>query len=404
MADGDPDGAERSDGSERHEGGPGDEGRRNEERHEWLTTEEDAAQRGTESDDAIGANPHFEDPTREDPAWKGGSGEAEEGLAWLQQYGRERRPNREDVLPYLLIRAFAPGDRGQRPVWPPTPTWTSPDIHLMDASIPGDFDPSQSVISPTAGGAYRVFVHVWNLGLLPAAGVLVRAWHVSPGYFVEGGVDDASYTPQIIGGAFVDLAARTAPGAHRLVELTPPWTIDPALTGHECLLASATCIADPWSGVLDANAYRHVGQRNLDILGPGASLLPILAMLGARVAEGTFLEVFADGRRGEEVVRLALFAASSWGDRLAVVPAERFDRIDERPGEMSRVLAQIGDRVFDWDPSASLEEAFVRRFDSDDPAGVLQQLEFEQLDLHFAQFGREGDPGGGYTVRLVKGD
>ncbi|HEX5859566.1 MAG TPA: hypothetical protein VFY91_15795 [Microbacterium sp.] len=400
MADGEPGGGGRAGGRRRREGPR--RGRPRKERHEELSPEEDAEQRGADTGETIGANPRFEDPTREDPGWEGGSGEAEEGLAWLQEFGRERRPNREDVLPYLLIRAFAPGDRGQRPVWPPTPTWISPDIHLMDASIPGDFDPSQSVVSPTAGSTYRVFVHVWNLGLLPAAGVLVRAWHVAPGYFVEGGVDDASYTPEIIGGAFVDLAARTAPGAHRLVELMPPWAIDPALTGHECLLAAATCIADPWSGVLDANAHRHVGQRNLDILGPGASLLPILGILGGQVAEGAYLEIFAEGRRGDEVEFFPLFAASSWGDRLAVVPAERFDRVNGRPGEMARVLVEIGDGVFDWDPDESLEGAFIRRFDTDDPGRVLEQLEFEQLDLHFAQFGREGEPGGGYTVRLVR--
>src|SRR6476659_7207314 len=62
----------------------------------------------------------------------------------LSGKGDKRRPDREDVLPYLLIRD-APGDRGARPAWTPIPCWESPDILLIDAAYAGDFDPAQCV-------------------------------------------------------------------------------------------------------------------------------------------------------------------------------------------------------------------------------------------------------------------
>ena len=147
--------------------------------HPVLTDRQNRDQRG---DDPPGA---FGDGTAPDgdlaPGWAPSDRTREEAEGLIKELGREHRPRREDVYPYLLIRATSPGDRGARPIWPPAAFYHSPDILLVDAAYSGPFTPTQLVGSPTAGRRYRVFVRVWNLGLLPAAGVHVRAWFVDPG-------------------------------------------------------------------------------------------------------------------------------------------------------------------------------------------------------------------------------
>ncbi|QKE82624.1 hypothetical protein [Arthrobacter sp. NEB 688] len=249
------------------------------EQHPVLSEKEDAAQRGTDPAGAVGATERPSGDLAE--GWTPSDHLAHEAGELAAGIGREHRPRREDVYPYLLLRAASPGDRGARPVWPPVPCWQSPDILLMDAASAGPFDPSQLVGSPTAGRRYRVFVRVWNLGLLPAVGVHVRAWFVDPGFF--GGGTGPAYQPQLIGGAMVTLEDRTRPGAVAVVELDRTWDIPESLTGHECLLASVSCPLDPWSGVLDANADRHVGQRNLTVLAGDDDAKQLLWTLGSRV-------------------------------------------------------------------------------------------------------------------------
>lgn len=258
--------------------------------HPELTEEEDRTQRGETPPDSVG---HTDPPTETDPdpRWQPDPGRADEWRRIADEIGKEHRPRREDVYPYLLIRAMSPGDRGQRPLWPPTVCWESPDILLIDASHTGAFDPSRLVVSPTAGRTYRVFIRVWNLGLLPAVGVHVRAWYVNPGFFGPGNQSNPYYAPQPIGGKMVHLDDRTRPGATRLVELDEPWDIPANLTGHECLIASASCPADQWSGSLSVNDDRHVGQRNLTILAPSGSAKDLLVMLAALVEKGATLEL-----------------------------------------------------------------------------------------------------------------
>jgi len=69
------------------------------------------------------------------------------------------------------------------------------------------------------------------------------------------------------------------------------------------LIANVTCPADPWSGVLDANADRHVAQRNLTILVGDQDATPLLAILGRMVPEDATLEIIHAGAAGQRVLQ-----------------------------------------------------------------------------------------------------
>lgn len=268
-----------------------------------ILSKEDAAQRGDDPPGAFGETRPGDGDLA--PGWTPTGDTAAAAKELIGELGRERRPHREDVYPYLLVRAHSPGDRGARPTWPSIPCWESPDILLIDAAYTGPFSPAHLVVSPTAGRRYRVFVRVWNLGLLPAVGVHVRAWFVNPGFF-GGDPGNPAYQPHPIGGAMVNLEDRTRPGAMQVVELDRTWDIPADLTGHECLMASVSCPLDPWGGALDANHDRHVGQRNLEVLAGPAEAKSLLYGLGGMVALTGTLELIHGGPAVVPLLRGAL--------------------------------------------------------------------------------------------------
>ena len=136
---------------------------------------------------------------------------------------------------------------------------------------------------------------MWNLGLLPAVGVHMRAWSVNPGFFGPGNAGDPYYAPTLIGGAMVGLDDRTHPGCVSLVELDQRWTPPTSAIGHWCLVASASCPLDPWGGGMDVNLDRHLGQRNLSVLAPSTGLGDLVTLLGGLVPEGGGLELTHGG-------------------------------------------------------------------------------------------------------------
>ncbi len=260
-------------------------------KHEELPKDEDVIQRGDEPSDPIGVDPPEVVDPEPDPEWQPDPNRVKEWRDIAGEVSRERRPRREDVYPYLLIRAVTSGDRGQRRLWPPTVCWESPDILLMDAADQGPFDLNRLVVSPTAGRSYRVFVRIWNLGLLPAVGVHVKAWAVNPGFFGTGNQNDPYYAQNLIGGQWTDLTDRTRRGCTAVVELDRTWDIDPNALGHHCLLAEVSCPLDLAGGLLLSNDDRHVGQRNLEILAGTADAKELFAMLGNLVPEKFTLEL-----------------------------------------------------------------------------------------------------------------
>ena len=265
-------------------------------KHPKLSDKEQERQRGEDPPNPVGQTPETPDYPDPDPKYVPDPGRAKEWRGWVAEIGKEHRPHREDVYPYLLVRAFSPGDRGQRPIWPPIVCWESPDILLIDASYTGPFDQNKLVLSPVAGRTYRVFVRVWNLGLFPAVGVHVQAWAIAAGFFGTGNQDDPYYRQHHIGGAWIaKLADRQRPDCVTIVELGPPWQIASGETGHECLIASVSCPADHFTGPLLVNEHRHVGQRNLTILAPAQSALKLITTLAGLVPKGFTLELTHGG-------------------------------------------------------------------------------------------------------------
>jgi len=265
-------------------------------KHPKLGDKELERQRGEEPPNPVGQTPKTPDYPDPDPTFVPDPDRAKEWRGWVAEIGKEHRPHREDVLPYLLVRAFSPGDHGQRPLWPPIVCWESPDILLIDASYAGPFDLNRLVLSPVAGCTYRVFVRVWNLGLFPAVGVHVQAWAIAAGFFGTGNQNDPYYQQHHIGGAWIpQLADRQRPDCVRIVELGPPWHVGLGETGHQCLIVSVSCPADHFAGPLLVNEHRHVGQRNLDVLAPAQSALKMITTLAGLVPKGFTLELTHGG-------------------------------------------------------------------------------------------------------------
>jgi hypothetical protein len=223
------------------------------------------------------------------PGWQPGAASG----PLRDRFGGMLTKQKKDRLwfPHLLIRTHA-GDRGQRPVWPSTPSWLSPDIHLFPtASVPpgSAVDLSQAVLSPQVGETYTVGVHIWNLGRFPAHGVRVKVWWVEPGFF--SGIPDPRYNPHYIGGTWAELGDRESGHAHGIVLIPDTWTIQNTGMLHQCLLATVECPTDHWTGVLDANHDRHVGQRNLTLVDAADDISGLMASLGERLDRGAPLTI-----------------------------------------------------------------------------------------------------------------
>ena len=257
---------------------PNDDDKYEQETHPELTPEDDKAQRGGhpgQSDDPTVA-PDKPDPER-----------VKQVTGWLHDH---RPPARQDGLwPYLLIRAYV-GDTGVRQ--PPVGFfWESPDIRVYQGDV---HDPSSAtpVLHPKPGVPHTLFVHVWNLGRLPALGVSVRAWWANPSFSFD---SSSPEPPHYLGGTRVNLGDRSSPDCHALVRIEGLWTPVVENGGHECLLAVATHVMDPAPGGFAASTDRHVGQRNVTLATPGLDLTPLLTKLGAALTVGSDLQLLHGG-------------------------------------------------------------------------------------------------------------
>ncbi|MFL6083834.1 MAG: hypothetical protein ACJ74F_11635 [Mycobacterium sp.] len=211
----------------------------------------------------------------------------------------------DTFFPYLILRTTQ-GDTGARPLSSATPAWESCDVHLMpQGGAPFDF--AKTVLKPVPGQTYRVFVHAWNLGKFAAYGARVRAWSVELGFFP--GVASSRYQPRYIGGAYFELGDRDSGDAHRLVEVSPGWTVSQTAGGHETLVAAVEAATDPWDGVMQSSTHRHVAQRSLALASAGDDIWSLVSLLGSKMTSADQTMIIGHGG----VSRASLAGAQSRG-------------------------------------------------------------------------------------------
>ena len=236
-----------------------------------LTPEEEAAQRGTDSASVRPNHKPQEPRPEEDERERQRRAEIERMIE--REQDKRGRVRQEGLWPYLLIRGYA-GDHGVRPI-SSQPFWCSPDI-IVVPGIVQTYDGLSATVTPRPGVAHTIFVHVWNLGHLPAIGVSLRVYWANPSF----DFNNPATPPQQIGMEYINsLDDSNNPTCHRLVRLSAPWIPEFVNGGHECLLAKVSCFADGGGLGFDASSNRHVGQLNLNLLAPDSSMNLLLDRL-----------------------------------------------------------------------------------------------------------------------------
>jgi hypothetical protein len=175
---------------------------------------------------------------------------------------------RKDLyLPYLFLRAN-PGDTGTRPVV--GPFWESPDIFILSGVTPSDAPPVPPQLGQTAqaGAPNTVYANVWNFGQSAAAQVIVEFYWCDPSLGI------GPQSAHLIGQSVISLGSRGSGQAHAVVKCEEAWTPTFVNGGHECLLVRAWDYTSDALGTpqWDASLNRHIGQRNIHVIAPGAAM------------------------------------------------------------------------------------------------------------------------------------
>ena len=178
-------------------------------------------------------------------------------IAAYQSKADKGRPNREDVLPYLLVRAFTPGDRGRAPD-------LAADAMLGIARPVTDRRLLHRSVRPVAmrrDTDQRKYLPGVRARIQPRN--VARSRH--PG--------DRVLRPRLFSGQ------PDAAGSHRRrIRRSPIGPMPSPCRSSRCsrpgrpsrgfqsrpgLVATVSCLADPGRGKFDANNDRHVAQRSL---------------------------------------------------------------------------------------------------------------------------------------------
>ena len=153
---------------------------------------------------------------------------------------------RQDGLwPFLLVRSFL-GDTGQRPNLTRM-LFQSPDIMLLE----GNFqlpDAGQPVSQLKVGTLYTAFVHVWNLGRLPAIGANLSLHQ-----------QQQTGPLQPLSARYFNLPDARDPGCHQTIRL--PALFRPMTAGSVRLLARVDSMMDLCGPEMNDHANRHVAGR-----------------------------------------------------------------------------------------------------------------------------------------------
>jgi hypothetical protein len=155
---------------------------------------------------------------------------------------------------FLVIR-YDSADIGVRPIPSGDVWWVSPDIWIEGGDGFGN---------PVSGQACTVNARIWNLGGLQAMPTSVLFSFIEPGLAIP------VTTPKPIGPGPV--YALVPAGGYQVVSV--PW-VPPKVAGkvHTCLIVTCSCpmTNDAPSAPGNAVADRHTGQRNVTIIGDGAT-------------------------------------------------------------------------------------------------------------------------------------
>ena len=253
--------------------------------HPRLTPEQDRAQRGDDPKQSW---------TRPVPVLPPGEPKLDQVRQRVLREIEKRRPHDRVVLsPRLLIRAAA-GDHGYRTPNGPMPFWESPDIHVVPAAgpTPPAYDPHTNTyggaaptLSPVVGQRHWVFVHVWNLGPLPAINTTLAGYWADPTFAF-----DASHLHPVGTKLHLVVPGNQGPNCHQRI-CVGAWVPTLVNNGHECMIAIATCTADGGGHTFDAYHDRHVGQRNLNLVRADADLTGLLRALDIALPLGADLEL-----------------------------------------------------------------------------------------------------------------
>lgn len=185
-------------------------------------------------------------------------------------------PRGEMQLPMLFMRANS-GDLGVRPITN-APFWESPDIFILAGVTPAlapAIPPKLGDIG-LAGQPNTLYAHVWNFGFAAANDVLVEFYWCDPALGVN------ASTVQLIAQTTTSLGAKGSGKNHRVVKCPEAWTPTFVNGGHECLLVRVWDNPSdlPGEPKFDASANRHVAQRNIHVVGPGAAAMMMAPGLG----------------------------------------------------------------------------------------------------------------------------
>ena len=267
--------------------------------HPRLTPEQERVQRGADPKKPLGDQPKSFLPSLDSDAEQAKLAQAAALVADL--LAKKEPQARAPLSPRLLIRA-APGDHGRRLPSGPWPFWESPDIHIVppngnDPSAPtydqatNTYGGMSPTLSPQSNKPYWIFVHLWNLGILPAINFSLSTWWSTPQFVFDLNAPDPTQRPRLVRTLNHQmLPGNQDPACHGRF-LMGPWTPGWAGDGHECLLAKASCLADGGGTDLDAYRNRHVGQRNIYLVRPERDLGRFLGLLERALPDGADLEL-----------------------------------------------------------------------------------------------------------------
>jgi hypothetical protein len=175
-------------------------------------------------------------------------------------------PRKDLPAPFLFFRRNA-GDTGTRPT--ADPFWESPDVYVLPGVHPDQAPPVPADLGETAevGQPNTVYAHVWNLGRAAAHDIVVEFYWCNPTL----GFNPTS--AHLIGRASAHLGNRSSGRAHHVVRCPEPWIPTFVNGGHECLLVRAWDFVNDMMTTpeWDAGSNRHLGQRNIHVIGSAAA-------------------------------------------------------------------------------------------------------------------------------------